>query len=494
MLTWTLLVLFLGLLYWLSRKPSSLPPGRWGLPIIGYIPLYTSDVRKIISDLREKYGDIFTWKVGSHVMVFFCDYELIKTTFNRPECQGRPSLFSFSLIRFHENAGILYAVGDVWVQGRRFALKHLKDFGMGKSSLEGAIQYEAQNLVGTFERTSGKPIEISWCLNVAVLNVIWKLVANIRYDTDDQEIIKFNTILRNNIDLVQGRLQILDAFPYLVKMLPRFVLDKVFKVKVVYDNMEKFKNLMLEIIETHVKTLDPNNPKDYIDAYLIQIQKERGNLSTMSKEDYFDLVITLDDFFGAGSETTSSTIRWLIALLATHPEIQTKMQKEIDEVVPRDTLPSLQDKDRLPYTEAVILEVMRYASFIPIGIMHATTEEIQVGKYRLPKNTAIFASARSCHRNQKYFERPEEFYPEHFLDKEGKVIMKKEGFLPFSLGRRQCLGESLARMELFIFATSLFQRFTASPPKGGSISLEPDCFQPLLSFIPPYEVVLTKRT
>ncbi|XP_064113185.1 cytochrome P450 2L1-like isoform X2 [Macrobrachium nipponense] len=386
MLTWTLLVLFLGLLYWLSRKPSSLPPGRWGLPIIGYIPLYTSDVRKIISDLREKYGDIFTWKVGSHVMVFFCDYELIKTTFNRPECQGRPSLFSFSLIRFHENAGILYAVGDVWVQGRRFALKHLKDFGMGKSSLEGAIQYEAQNLVGTFERTSGKPIEISWCLNVAVLNVIWKLVAN------------------------------------------------------------------------------------------------------------FDLVITLDDFFGAGSETTSSTIRWLIALLATHPEIQTKMQKEIDEVVPRDTLPSLQDKDRLPYTEAVILEVMRYASFIPIGIMHATTEEIQVGKYRLPKNTAIFASARSCHRNQKYFERPEEFYPEHFLDKEGKVIMKKEGFLPFSLGRRQCLGESLARMELFIFATSLFQRFTASPPKGGSISLEPDCFQPLLSFIPPYEVVLTKRT
>ncbi|XP_066942156.1 cytochrome P450 2L1-like [Macrobrachium rosenbergii] len=326
MLTWTLVVLLLGLIYWLSRKPSGLPPGRWGFPIIGYIPFYTTDVGKIVSDLREKHGDIFTWKVGSKVMVGFCDYELIKTTFNRPECQGRPYLYSFDLIRSHQNAGILNAVGDIWVQGRRFALRHLKDFGLGKSSLEGAIQYEAQNLVKTFERTAGNPIEISWCLNVAVLNVIWKLVANIRYDTDDQEIIKFNIIVRDNIDLIQGRLQILDVFPYLVKILPRFVLEKVFRVKAVCDNMEKFKNLMLATIETHVKKLDPNNPKDYIDAYLIQIQKERG-LSTLFKEDYVSLVIALNDLFAAGSETTSSTIRWLIALLANHPEIQRKMQK-----------------------------------------------------------------------------------------------------------------------------------------------------------------------
>ncbi|XP_064113391.1 cytochrome P450 2L1-like isoform X3 [Macrobrachium nipponense] len=421
MLTWTLVVLFLSLIYWLTRKPSGLPPGRWGLPIIGYVPLYTNNTRKIISDLREQYGDIFTWKIGSHVFVGLCDYELIKTTFNRPECQGRPYLFSFDMVKYHEN-------GDI------------------------------------------------------------------RYDTDDQEIIKFNANLRQNIELVQGRIQILDLFPLLVKILPRFVLEKVFKVNVIYDNMEQFKNLMLETIEAHVKTLDLDNPKDYIDAYLIEIQKERGSHSTIFKEDYVNLVITLSDFFGAGSETTSSTIRWLIALLATHPEIQRKMQKEIDEVVPRDTLPSLQDKERLPYTEAVLLEVMRYSSFVPVGVLHATTEEIQVGKYRLPKNTAIFASARSCHRDRKYFERPEEFYPEHFLDKNGKVITKKDGFLPFSLGRRQCLGESLARMELFLFATCLFQKFTASPPEGDSISLEPDPFQPILSFIPPYEVVLTKRT
>ncbi|XP_064111526.1 cytochrome P450 2L1-like [Macrobrachium nipponense] len=167
-----------------------------------------------------------------------------------------------------------------------------------------------------------------------------------------------------------------------------------------------------------------------------------------------------------------------------HPSRNTgKMQKEIDEVVPRDTLLLSRIRTDCHTPRQFLLEVMRYSSLIPVGVMHATTEEIQVGRYRLPKNTAIFASARSCHReNKKYFERPENSTHEHFLDKEGKVITKREGFLPFSLGRRQCLGESLARMELFIFATCLFQRFTASPPKGGSISLEPDHFQPSLAY------------
>ncbi|XP_068217492.1 cytochrome P450 2L1-like [Palaemon carinicauda] len=494
MLTWTLVAIFLGLLYWLSRKPSDLPPGRWGLPIIGYIPLYTTNIGRIINDFRKEYGDIFTWKLGSHVFVGFCDYNLIKTTFNRPECQGRPYLYSFDIIKFHENAGIVSSVGDVWAQGRRFALRHLKDFGMGKSSFEGVIQYEAQNLVQIFEKTAGQPIEISWCLNVAVLNVIWKLVANLRYDTEDEEIAKFNAMLRQNIEIVQGRFQILDMFPGLVKIIPTFALNKIFRVDRLYNNVKEFRSLMMEIIKDHEKTFDPNNPQDYIDSYLKEIHSETGRNGTIFKEDYTNLIATLSDLFGAGSETTSSTIRWMIAIMATHPEIQKKMQREIDEVVPKDRLPTLQDKDRLPYTEAVLFEVLRYSSFVPLGLIHATTEDIRVGQYRLPKDTAIFASARSCHRDPRYFERPDEFYPEHFLDKEGKVISKKEGFLPFSLGRRQCMGEILAKNEFFLFSTSLFQNFFASPPKGGSISLEPDPFQPILSFIPPYEVVLTKRT
>ncbi|XP_066976818.1 cytochrome P450 2L1-like [Macrobrachium rosenbergii] len=493
MLTWALLALFLGLLYWVSRKPSGLPPGRWGLPVIGYIPLYTTNIGQIISDLTKEYGDIFTWKVGSQVLVGLCDYKLIKSTFSRPECQGRPSLFTFELAQFHMNTGIINAVDDVWTQGRRFALRHLKDFGMGKSSLESVIQYEAAHLARSFEATSGKPVEISWNLNVAALNVLWKLVANRRYEMDDKEVSKFSEAMSSDIQVSQTRCLPLDLFPGLHKILPKFILHKWMKVDVLYENMEKLKEFAMEIIKEHEENFDPDNLQDYIDVYLSETRKERGGKGTIFQEDYANLATTICDLFVAGSETTSSTMRWMVALLATHPEVQKKMQGEIDSVVSRDQPPSIQDREKLPYTDAVLLEVMRFSSLLPIGLLHATTEDVQIGEYRLPKGTGLFASARTCHRDPKYFERPEEFYPEHFLDEEGKVISKKEGFLPFSLGRRQCLGENLARMELFLFATSLVQKFSASPPEGTTISPISDPSTPLLCPIKPYEVVLTLR-
>lgn len=186
-------------------------------------------------------------------------------------------------------------------------------------------------------------------------------------------------------------------------------------------------------------------------------------------------------------------MRWMVALLAMNPEVQKKMQKEIDLVVPRDSIPSWEDRNKLPYTEAVLLEVQRFASLVPIGVFHTNTEDIQVGDYHLPKDTILFAAAEICHRDPTYWERPNEFYPEHFLDDQGQVLTKKEGFLPFSLGRRQCLGESLAKMELFIFGVCLLQKLFVAPPKGVTISTETDRTEPILNFVKPYKVVMTKR-
>lgn len=460
--------------------------------MIGYIPLYTTNIGQIISDLRKEYGDIFTWKVGGQVLVGLCDYKLIKSTFSRPECQGRPKFFTFEVAQLHTNTGIVNAVGDVWMQGRRFALRHLKDFGMGKSSLESVIQYEAVHLAKSFEATSGKPVEISWNVNVAALNVLWKLVANRRYETDNKEITRFNEAVSSDVEVTQTRCLPLDLFPGLHKILPKFILHGWMKVDLLYQNMEKLREFAMEIIKEHEKNFDPDNLQDYIDVYLSETRKG-DNKGTIFQEDYSNLAVTICDLFVAGSHTTSSTMRWMVALLATHPEVQKKMQSEIDSVVPRDRPPSIQDREKLPYTEAVLLEVMRFSSLVPLGIMHATTEDVQIGEYHLPKGTGLFASARTCHRDPKYFERPDEFYPEHFLDEGGKVITRKEGFLPFSLGRRQCLGEILARMELFLFASCLVQKFSAAPPEGRTISPISDPTKPFLSFIEPYEVVLTLR-
>lgn len=111
-------------------------------------------------------------------------------------------------------------------------------------------------------------------------------------------------------------------------------------------------------------------------------------------------------------------------------------------------------------------------SLVPLSVPHFTNQEIEVDGYIIPKNSVLMPHAQSCHMDPQYWEKPTEFYPEHFLNDEGKAISKKEGFLPFSVGRRSCIGESLARMELFLFLSSLLQNFTFTAAETEDLSLD----------------------
>lgn len=100
----------------------------------------------------------------------------------------------------------------------------------------------------------------------------------------------------------------------------------------------------------------------------------------------------------------------------------------------------------------------------------------------------------ACHRSSKYWARPNEFYPEHFLDEEGHIKKNVEGFLPFSIGRRQCIGENLARVELFTFITYFFQSFNFTLCQSDAKpSLKPDPNSGLVFWPHPYKVVLQLR-
>lgn len=113
---------------------------------------------------------------------------------------------------------------------------------------------------------------------------------------------------------------------------------------------------------------------------------------------------------------------------------------------------------KMPYTEAVLHEVLRFCNIVPLGIFHATSEDAVVRGYSIPKGTTVITNLYSVHFDEKYWKDPDMFYPERFLDSNG-YFTKKEALIPFSLGRRHCLGEQLARMEMFLFFTSLLQQF-----------------------------------
>lgn len=223
--------------------------------------------------------------------------------------------------------------------------------------------------------------------------------------------------------------------------------------------------------------LDQIVARDLVDAYIIQQKRHEKD----GKENYFSdkqLVQIMSDIFSAGLETVTSTIEWSILFMILNPECQQQVQEEIDQVVGRDRMPQLDDLSRMPYTEAFIYEVLRRSNVVALGNAHAALDDASIGGYLIPKGTQVLPNLYGINMNAKLWENPTKFDPNRFLV--NNKAKKPDYFIPFSVGRRVCLGDLLAKMEVFLFLVGLLQKFDLSvanedknyPPKvEGTIGL-----------------------
>ncbi|KAM3931019.1 cytochrome P450 2K1-like [Leptodactylus fuscus] len=241
--------------------------------------------------------------------------------------------------------------------------------------------------------------------------------------------------------------------------------------KTIVENVEELCDFITKTFTEHLKKLDENDQRSFIDAFLIRQKEEAGD-----PQSYFhdgNLTRVVRNLFSAGIETTASTLSWGLLLMAKYPKIQEKVQEEILSVI-GSAQPLYSHRGQMPFTNAVIHEIQRFADIVPLNLGHETTKDVTLKGYFLPKGTYIVPLLTSVLRDKTQFEKPEEFYPNHFLDSKGN-FRKNEAFMPFSAGRRACAGETLARMELFIFFTTLLQKFTfSSPPGVTEVDMTPD--------------------
>lgn len=197
------------------------------------------------------------------------------------------------------------------------------------------------------------------------------------------------------------------------------------------------------------------------------------------------------DLFQAGTETTSNTLAFGVIYMLHNKDVQEKVRNELDRKIGRDRLPCLNDRDRLPYTEAVICEIQRIANVAPVGIAHRCTADVTLGKYTIPKDTIALVSLYSLHMDKVYWRDPYVFRPDRFLDDGGRLV-QHECFLPFGKGKRRCMGEHLAKSSLFLFFATFMHSFHMDMPDGqalpDTVGLDGITLSPK-----PFKAVLTPR-
>ncbi|XP_054026911.1 cytochrome P450 2C5-like [Dryobates pubescens] len=452
LLSLLLLLPILWLLLWRSNtKRSQLPPGPAPWPILGnlqqkdVLPLY-----KTYEKLSSTYGSIFTVWLGLTPVVVLCGYEAVKDALVgcSEEFGGRPQIPL--LLKLSKDYGFVSYNEKKWKELRRFTVSTLRDFGMGKSSMTQRVQEEAQHLVELLSKLKGDPFEPMVMFRHAVSNVICSVVFGSRYSYSDKAFLDLLNAISNYISFFLSPVaKVYNTFPSIMQHLPG-------PHQRVLAECEKLKEYIRERVEAHKETLDPSCPRDYIDCFLIKAEKKSSPENMYSNE---DLIMSVFSLFGAGTVTTSNTLVFFLMMLAKHPHIQAKVQEEVDAVVGSSRAPSTEDKVKMPYTNAVIHELQRFHRTRIENFPRMTTQDVLFKGYTIPKGTAVIPVFSSVHSDPTQWENPKTVDPGHFLDEKGE-FRKREAFMAFSAGKRMCPGEALARIELFLFLTTLLQSFT----------------------------------
>ena len=444
-----------------------LPPGPVPFPIIGNMLQMGTKPHLGLTKLAKKFGKVFQLTVGIHRIVVVNTIDVAREALVKKSSDfaGRPRLYTADLI---SRGGKDIAFSDfspTWKLQRKIAHSALKMFGQGIEPIEEKVCQEIDELMTRFEKVEGRAHDPQDDIILAVINIICAFVFGSRYNLDDPE---FRTILRYNHQFVQGFRagNLVDYFPFL-----RHFPSK--GLQLIKQAVKDRDSILQKKFDEHKNTYKDCVTRDLTDALIkamLESQAENPEKALPITEDH--VVLTMNDIFSAGLETTSTCVLWALAYLAINQKVQERLHKELDDVIGRERLPELADKPNLPYLEATIHEVLRYSSLVPLLFPHSTTQDTNLNGFEIPRDTVVLFNVWAMHHDQNEWQNPDVFDPSHFLDADGKLICPGSlSYLPFGAGRRVCLAESLGKIQLFLFISRLLHKFRFSVPHDAK---EPD--------------------
>ncbi|ESK84350.1 cytochrome p450 [Moniliophthora roreri MCA 2997] len=465
MLTTPLSCVLVSICIWIAffsrSRPGKLPPGPKGYPLVGNVFQLQKRPWHTFVRWKKSYGDIVYLRLFNQDVIVLNSAKVAGDLLDR-----RAPNYSERLrmpVVEHSCGGlniVLMNTGATWRSMRRAAHEALNIRASTRyhpMHMRASIQL-AMNMLDSPEKHHD---HIERSLSLMITSVVYN-------DSSHERITELTDFLRYVVDCTMPGRYAANHIPmleYLPDFMSKWRRDAKEKYRV-YTN--KFLGYFLPIKEA---TLQKREMGSSFCSMLAETREQHGLNDVESS--WLAAMVYLAAF-----ETTESTFNWLTLAMIAFPDTQRKAQEELDRVIGRERIPTIDDMDSLPYMRAVVKEVMRWRPAVPMGVLHASLRDDFYEGYYIPKGSLVIPNVLAMnHDEATYGPNPDEFRPERFLNEDGTHKLsppdtKDEGHYTFGFGHRICPGRHIAFNALFTFVVTLWAMHLEAGKYSDGISLE----------------------
>lgn len=479
MITLCLVYMFLKFLH--PDIPQGLRrlPGPKPMPIIGNVLEVGSKPYLSLTAMSRRYGPVYQIQIGMRPVVVLSSIDILRQALIKQgdDFAGRPDLYSFQFVNDGKSLAFSADKAGVWRARRKLAMSALRSFSTLDGTtpeyscvLEEHISREADYLITQLTRAmeADGGFDPFRHIVMSVANVICGMCFGRLYNHDDEELLSLVN-LSDEFGKVVGSGNPADFMPIL-----QFLPSSTMKNFVDINN--RFTAFVKNIVTNHYSTYNKDKIRDITDSLINHCEDrkldENCNLE-MSDEKVVGIV---NDLFGAGFDTISTALSWCVMYLVAYPETQERLYQELNDKVGMERSPRLSDRANLPFLEAFIFEIFRHSSFLPFTIPHCATRDTSLNGYFIPKDTCVFINQWQINHDPELWKDPSTFNPDRFMSADGIELDKMEGekVMIFGMGKRRCIGEVIARNEVYLFLAILIQRLRFLEMPGKPLDMTPE--------------------
>ncbi|XP_030433732.1 cytochrome P450 3A9-like [Gopherus evgoodei] len=480
--TWGLLITFLALLILYGIWPYGLfkklgIPGPTPLPFFGTTLEYRKGIVDFDKNCFQKYGKIWGLYDGRQPVLAILDSTLIKTVLVK-ECYT-----TFTNRRIFGPTGMLKSAISIAEdeQWKKIRTVLSPTFTSGKlKEMFPIMAHYGKVLVRNVQKQVEKdePIAVKDVFGAYSMDVITSTSFGVNIDSMNNPQDPFVKEVKKLVkfDIFSPLFILISVFPFLIPLLDML-------------NVNIFPNDALEFFTRSVTKIKEKRKRetrtDRVDFLQLMIDSQNLNISHEILTD-IEILAQAIIFIFAGYETTSSILGYMVYSLATHPDVQQKVQEEIDSVLPNQAPLTYDALMKMEYVDMAVSETLR---LFPFGgrIERVCKKDVEINGVTISKGTVVMIPPYLLHRIPEYWPEPEEFRPERF-SKENKETMDPYMYLPFGAGPRNCIGMRFALLSIKVAIASLLQNFTFRPCKETPIPLKLSS----KGFITPMEPIILK--